>query len=794
MAQSMFIIRWYLVLQILSLAGLPLTVIIFRGLPDRGYPFSRALSILLVTYANWIAVSLGLFSYCTLSLVACAACLLFASLAVLLKLRDEVIGAIRGNLKLIGIYEVLFLAVFLVFIAIRGHDPHIFGTEKFMDFSFITGISRNTSFPPQDQWLSGEAVNYYYFSYLTITNIIKLAAVPAEYGYNLALATLAGLTFVSVSSIAYNLSRRVWVGIAAAVFMVFLGNLDGFREFMSAESIGQYNWWNPSRVIGRGDTINEFPFFTFLHADLHPHVNALPFFMLMIVSVMNITFHRGRISWLYFGYLAILLGGLWVMNPWDLPLSIFLLWLVLIIRVIRDRPGLPKAVAYILAPLIIVVCDRFVLYAPFHGSFQSFSGGFGARIARTGLGQMLLVWGFFLFILFTFLIMTVLRSGIFSAGEGRRGPGPRGARTVGERIPGSAEMMWAIGLSAVLLAAVGLYFASPVIAVVAGCILLSLLVFLVIDSVRPLAVMAPGKMWAFAIAAVIIVAAGGFCFSNMVIAVAAAGFLLSAVNLVLFIRERETTFITVMVLVAFGIFLGCELFFVRDTYGDKLYRMNTIFKFYFQAWALVSIGAACSLPVIFAGLRARGAGFAWTAAFAALLAASLAFPVFATNVRCGGFLGGFNLNGFAYMERDHPGDYEAVMWIKENVCGAPVILEATKDPYSYFSRISSNTGLPTVLGWGNHEGLWRASYDLVEPRKRDIEEIYSTTDVARAVCLLRKYGVRLVYVGELERQLYKHPGLRKFSSFMRPVWRGRESIIYEFLDPLGSSITKGYPQ
>lgn len=710
MDQALLIIRWYCVLQVIGLVCLPLTFLIFRRVPDRGYPFSKALSLLLCTYANWLAVSCGLFGYSTGSLAACLAALAAASLYLFYRFRGEIAEAVRRNLKLIVLYEALFLVVFGFFVAVRGHDPNIYGTEKFMDFSFMTGISRNVAFPPMDQWLSGEPVNYYYFGYLILANLIRLAAVPPEYGYNLALATLGGLTFVSVCSIAYNLSRKVWVGLAAALFTVFLGNLDGFREFLAADSIGQYNWWEPSRVIGRGDTINEFPFFSLLHADLHPHVNALPFFMLMIASVMNILFHRGKIPWYYFGYLAVLVGGLWILNPWDLPLSVVLLWLTLGLWTAQRRPPPRAAALYLLAPLAVLLLDRFLLYAPFHGSFESFSLGYGARVASTALGQMFLVWGFFLFVLFSFLSIGILRTGVSVSEE---------------------------------------------------------------------------KLWAICLGAVFLVAAGGLLFSNMVIVVTAAGLILAAAALLRRAREGRASFVHLLVFVTFGILLGCEFFYVRDTYGEKLYRMNTLFKFYFQGWTLASIAAACALPAIFSWLRSKGSRRAWAAAFACLFTACLAYPVFATMVRTGGFRGAFDLNGIAYMAREHPGDYEAVMWIKENVEGAPVILEATKDPYAYYSRISSNTGLPTVLGWGNHEGLWRGG-GVADPRKRDVDEIYNTTDTEVAARLLRKYDVRLVYVGELERQMYRPSGLRKFSSFMRPVWRGRDSVIYEFIDPVAS--------
>ncbi len=77
---------------------------------------------------------------------------------------------------------------------------------------------------------------------------------------------------------------------------------------------------------------------------------------------------------------------------------------------------------------------------------------------------------------------------------------------------------------------------------------------------------------------------------------------------------------------------------------------------------------------------------------------------------------------------------------------------------------------------------------MVKQRRRDVEKIYNTIDTSLATQLLRKYGVRFVYVGELERQEYKSSGLKKFSSFMNPVWNRRDSVIYEFIDPQAGSL------
>ena len=83
-----------------------------------------------------------------------------------------------------------------------------------------------------------------------------------------------------------------------------------------------------------------------------------------------------------------------------------------------------------------------------------------------------------------------------------------------------------------------------------------------------------------------------------------------------------------------------------------------------------------------------------------------------------------------------------------------VVMEATGNPYTEYARISSHTGIPTVLGWGNHEGLWRSNAPEVAARIEDVRGFYSATDPAVARGILDKHHVNLVIVGDLERSTY----------------------------------------
>jgi uncharacterized membrane protein len=134
------------------------------------------------------------------------------------------------------------------------------------------------------------------------------------------------------------------------------------------------------------------------------------------------------------------------------------------------------------------------------------------------------------------------------------------------------------------------------------------------------------------------------------------------------------------------------------------------------------------------------------------------------------------LDGTEYLSREHPDDFAAIQWLRKTVTDLPVILEATGDPYSYYARFSSNTGLPTIMGWANHEGLWRNNDRQIAERRADVAHLYTVPSLAEAAPLLERYHVRYVVVGELERKDYPPAGLAKFAALPVAFSRGGTTI------------------
>jgi uncharacterized membrane protein len=134
----------------------------------------------------------------------------------------------------------------------------------------------------------------------------------------------------------------------------------------------------------------------------------------------------------------------------------------------------------------------------------------------------------------------------------------------------------------------------------------------------------------------------------------------------------------------------------------------------------------------------------------------------------------------AYLARSNPDDYEAIQWLRVNVEGNPVILEAPGGSYTLFGRVSTHTGLPTLLGWGGHELQWRGTYEEPSRREPDIETLYTSLDLEETERLLEEYNIEYVYLGSLEKSKYNlsQAMIEKWAAIMDLVYQQGEVTIY----------------
>ena len=818
---------WWLVVEILGLAALPLAAFVFRRLPDRGYAFAKPLGLLLPSYALWLLSSVGALDNArgTIALlVVVIGVVIWAALAEGRRELASLWGQRRGVIILV---EVLFAVAFAVWTVVRAYNPDIVATEKPMEFAFLNGVLRSQRFPPVDPWLSGFSISYYYFGYVMVALLVRLSGVSAGVAFNLAVAMLFSLTLIGAFSLAYNLAASreskdgnakdpppdvaagfslrvgsvksphpsplpegegsgvgalpdgkgnnraaqstnvrhgligpIRCGLLGSLFVVLMGNLEGFLEMLHSRAAlplsfwqwlniqnldkpyvgtswypSDWFWWfRASRVIGDFDpitkvsrdyTINEFPSFSFILGDLHPHVLALPFAVLaltlalsMLLAREDLTPRNLRKRPLEVAIWGLIFGGLGFLNSWDLPtyLGVFVVAYALQRRLAGGR-WIRDAAFLGIALLALSV----ILYVPFYLGFSSQVKGIGVVLVRTKLHQFLIFWGPFVFLAAAFLLAKLgsLQSGM----QSRHGIGLSGAD-------------------------------SNVLTIV---IVAAATVLLVVLQAAVLALLLP-----------IILVAHRLLFGPRART-----------------QRREDVFVVLLFILGALLLFVCELLFVRDFFGN---RMNTIFKVYYQVWQMFAVGSAYviyySLRGDFGAAMGKIPRLLSRSAFgiAVLLAlASFIYPVTATLAKTAEFAGSPRLDGMAFMSAGQRNDYEAVTWLNKNVRGTPIVLEAPGGSYSEFGRVSETTGLPTVIGWDGHELQWRGSGEEATRRKADVETIFQTTDEQLACQLLAKYNVSYVYVGSLETQAYGKAGplaLGKFANFADVVYRNPGVTIY----------------
>ena len=222
-----------------------------------------------------------------------------------------------------------------------------------------------------------------------------------------------------------------------------------------------------------------------------------------------------------------------------------------------------------------------------------------------------------------------------------------------------------------------------------------------------------------------------------------------------------------------------DVVLVSDSYGESMRRMNTVFKCFMGAWPLLALGGALLLPLALASRHARV--FIRTVLVAAL-AAALAHPLAAIvfRLKWNGPLDG--LDGLRWMTREASGDREAVFWLRAHAVEGAVLAEATGNAYTDYGRIGAASGLPIVLGWENHEGLWRGGGSVAETsaRKRDLKLIYTSEEFAGVLGLLHQYQVRYVFVGALEKRDFGPNAFPMRANFRRAFASG-DAAIYEIL-------------
>jgi uncharacterized membrane protein len=253
--------------------------------------------------------------------------------------------------------------------------------------------------------------------------------------------------------------------------------------------------------------------------------------------------------------------------------------------------------------------------------------------------------------------------------------------------------------------------------------------------------------------------------------------------------NEPTIFVLLLVLLGGLLVLGPEFVYLRDLFG---WRMNTIFKFYFQAWLVWSLAAAYASAVLLR--RLRGAwGVLFSLGWVALVVASLAYPVFSLWSKTNGFKPGeWTLDSTLYYRRQAPDEMAAIDWLSRAPLG--VVAEAVPaegGSYSQYARVATFSGQPGVLGWVGHENQWRGGDNPTGSRQSDLQRLYCSRDWKESRDILERYDIRYVMVSPLERSTYKADASlcplgvvdTKFQRNLTTAFQLGQVTVYEYTAP-----------
>ncbi len=811
-------IAWYILITLIGWLTLPLAYRLFPALGDRGYTLSRAFGLLIWGYVFWLFASLGLAQNdvggLLLGLLVLAGLSAWAYFTSPISPDTSLVQWLKEHSRLILTTEILFLLAFGFLAFVRSANPEILGTEKPMELMFINGIMNSPEFPPRDLWLSGYSISYYYFGYVMASMLAMFTGTPATMAFNLMVSLIFGLSAIGAYGILYNLlanyqlpvsnlqsptsknSSSIFAPLLAPLFLLILSNVEGFLEILHRRGLfWQFNadgtatssfwtwldipelrdapaqplewiperfwwWWRASRVVQDYDlngtfreAIDEFPFFSYLLGDLHPHVLATPFLLLAIAVALNLFLGgwRGKMD-LYFGELkinktgfftiALVLGGLAFLNTWDILIAGVLIVFSYALAQVHEAGWGWERIEDALLLGIPVAVTAFVMYLPFYIGFDSQAGGPTPNFMYPTRGaQLWVMWGTIFIPLFIYLIY-LWRS----------------------RTPAHwrAGIVTSLGILLALLAAMLLI----------GFLALKLRADLVKSILE-----AQGMD------------VGTFIAESMKLRLSYVGSLLTLLALLiptlsfLFAHRSQSaegtfhiqppTFILLLIGLAILLIMGIDFVYLRDQFG---YRINSIFKFYYQAWILLSLASAYGTIILFRSLRgAANAGF--SVLFTLVLIVGLTYPTLGVLNKTNNFNPpfGFTLDDFDRVQRENPDEAVAILWLRSAPEG--VVAESIGGSYTPYGRISIYTGLPTVLGWPGHESQWRDG-SLQGSRQTDIETLYSTRDWFTAQEIINRYDIRYIFVGNLERSTYQI-NEEKFNRFLKLVFQQGNVTIYE---------------
>ena len=685
---------WWLLAGVLGLCAMPLTGRLFQGFADKGWIFSKALAIAVTGFFTWFLVSIKLAAFTTLTCVAVVLIFVVCCIGLFLYQSRKGIWCMpEGYGDLVFWEEVIFFAAFLMWTYFAGFHPQAYGTEKFMDYGFMEAMMRSTTLPATDLWYSQGKINYYYGGQYFAVFLTKLSVTKVAKTYNLMRTFVAAFAFAMPFSLVYQM----------------------VRDRMDGQLTGKKRCVPPMAGLTAGISLS-------LAGNGHYIVYkwVLPWIQ-KLQGVESDSSYWFPDATRYIGY-----------NPYREE-----------DRTIHEFPSysfvLGDLHAHVVNILFVLLLIG-ILYAWMKKMKSQRLDQVDLRTSafwkREMLSPYLLLAGLLLGMyqwtnFWDFVIYFVVTGGVMLFGNIVR-LGGRIRKILAVTIVQALELL---AVSYLVILPFTIQFDSMVdgvgiakyhsyfyqLLVLWGIPVLLVLVF-VISLLREKLKQVEHKSLYSLMAA----------------------------------TDVPDLFALITGLCAFGLILIPELVYVRDIYENGNARANTMFKLTYQAYILFALTMGYGIYRLLIVTRNK-------------LSKVLAGVVLFFLVWTFGYLGNSvktwfgdvwkvsdyqGLDATTFLEQQVPEDAAAIRWLRANITGSPVVLEAPGDSYTKYERVSAATGLPTVIGWRVHEWLWRSNVADVDFKAEDVRRIYTSTDEDQVKRLLTNYDVSYIFVGSTEREKY----------------------------------------
>ena len=808
------VLAWWSAMLVIGIAVLPLTQLIFRKFEDKGWLFSKTLGLFITAWALWAANCTGVLTFTQRNaflVIGVIAAVNYGAAAVVIHRRGAAVPAedaamqtaeadnaaapqtvnagrsgraaapadegLLGNWRLIVIEELLFLGMLMLCVYIIGFRPEVYGTEKFMDYAFMTSMMRSLKMPFADPWYAGSPINYYYGGQYVAAFLTKLAGSSAGEGYTLARALVTTCSFVLPFALVRELMRtrlRKKNAADAAAAAGSEADAAAAGEAGIAAATARKAGTAAATVRKAG---------TAAVAGVDGAADAAKRDRTGLISALTGLFAGVAVA--FCGNFHYVIYGIILPIVHKIQGTYYSFWFPDSTRYIGYDPDLPDktihefpAYSSILGDLhahyvnimfvvtvTAVVCGWALKQDPEKKERLAFLRPEFIVIGfMTGAFRWTNFWDFPIYYVVcgSVIFFVLLR---------------RYRRNLGRFVLtmlAIAAVMFGVGYVAAMpftmtfdqiSSEIGLTHSHSLLyqlAVLWGLPALCLAGYVV----RLLMERARAKK----------MTEGSDPLSQN-----AAKNMTRGLTPLSHFATPDLIMLMIGLCAAGLVFLP-EVIYVKDIYGGDHYRANTMFKLSYQAFILFGM----FMPYVLVrglALGARSLKAAKTAAGAAAQppaqpapsrrAAVLRITACAIGAAVLLLTAGYTIKGTrdwfgnifdpdlrihtdasVFVSEYFPSDFEAINYMNSSIEGQPTILEAPGDSYTDYERVSVATGLPTVAGWRVHEWLWRGQIVELDERIGDCDLIYTSQDVELVRALIEKYGISYIYVGNLERERY----------------------------------------